>query len=595
MNQNHLNSASFQQLSRHGARLRDQHHDTGKVERWLDSQATANESLFCQLDGGETLKNLDPNDGSTLESMRSSIGEYISRDNVRDQLHRCAWRLVQKRRWRCEKPARPHCSACGLNSQTLEVVTNSVNVVHGQSAPTEDCDMPYENACSSIGQDNGQTQTAASEVNPGQNSRTEPSRRAQVNTEKSAFTSSQVTNSTSNYTPSNGTGHTRVTIRGNNQTESASRDANDQESPNEAQTEPQKSSPSVSQTEDIDQYQKGSECMRQIDRADPNPAPFPSTSMESSAVFEERDINFEKPISKSNLYSDLLASLDSANLESTDEGHEGEYMSCDETVTPLVQQYEKLGLEKLEDQSEDEDEDEDEDDSIEESLIWESDKSTETHDLEEGHPFLCAKNAILDHIISSYSDWAQSAQEGDDRTSGADGTFPYPRPLPHSRRSDGRTEKRKRPADDDSGLGNDLSSSLILSVKRSRSDCGGLTFACPFCKKDPGRYRICYYNKLSRIGDVKQHLLRRHAIPIYCSSCNQTLIMRKTGITILEREHVKSVQGSFTTGSRHNKGSSFAGEQTPACPKKNNGIKSSRSCFLATLVPNRPISTKTLE
>jgi hypothetical protein len=56
-------------------------------------------------------------------------------------------------------------------------------------------------------------------------------------------------------------------------------------------------------------------------------------SMESSAIFE-REIDFEKPISKSNLHGDVLAPLDSVNLESTDEeGHEGEYMSCDESNT----------------------------------------------------------------------------------------------------------------------------------------------------------------------------------------------------------------------------------------------------------------------
>lgn len=173
-------------------------------------------------------------------------------------------------------------------------------------------------------------------------------------------------------------------------------------------------------------------------------------------------------------------------------------------------------------QLEDQSEDEGEDDSIEESLFWESDESMETQDLEEGHPFLSAKNAILDHIILTYSDWVQSAQEGDDGTCGGNGSSPYIRPPPPGRRSAGREEKRKRPADDDSGLGNDLSSSLTVSVKRSCSDSGGLTFACPFCKKDPGRYGICYNHKLSRIGDVKQHLLRRHAIPIYCSSWNRT-------------------------------------------------------------------------
>jgi hypothetical protein len=45
------------------------------------------------------------------------------------------------------------------------------------------------------------------------------------------------------------------------------------------------------------------------------------------------------------------------------------------------------------------------------------------------------------------------------------------------------------------------------------------SFACPFAKKDPLKYRSCLDFTLKRIRDVKQHLNRVHPLPIYCSRC----------------------------------------------------------------------------
>ena len=43
--------------------------------------------------------------------------------------------------------------------------------------------------------------------------------------------------------------------------------------------------------------------------------------------------------------------------------------------------------------------------------------------------------------------------------------------------------------------------------------------ACPFYKLDPMRFMSCTPFRLSRIRDVKQHLLRRHRQPPYCPVC----------------------------------------------------------------------------
>lgn len=58
--------------------------------------------------------------------------------------------------------------------------------------------------------------------------------------------------------------------------------------------------------------------------------------------------------------------------------------------------------------------------------------------------------------------------------------------------------------------------------KRHRGDeRGRLSFACPFFKKDPVRWRPCYKHELRRIRDVKQHLRRAHPVRPYCPTCGE--------------------------------------------------------------------------
>ncbi|KAF2816540.1 uncharacterized protein BDZ99DRAFT_353053, partial [Mytilinidion resinicola] len=49
-----------------------------------------------------------------------------------------------------------------------------------------------------------------------------------------------------------------------------------------------------------------------------------------------------------------------------------------------------------------------------------------------------------------------------------------------------------------------------------------LLLACPFNKKDPARYGRCHRVTLTKISFVKQHLSRKHQLPIYCSRCMST-------------------------------------------------------------------------
>ncbi|KAK2729454.1 hypothetical protein CKAH01_10137 [Colletotrichum kahawae] len=60
------------------------------------------------------------------------------------------------------------------------------------------------------------------------------------------------------------------------------------------------------------------------------------------------------------------------------------------------------------------------------------------------------------------------------------------------------------------------------SRKPAQPDNDNLTLACPFFKKDSRTHGSCCGKKLTRIRDVKQHLKRRHYMPIYCPICNLT-------------------------------------------------------------------------
>jgi hypothetical protein len=55
------------------------------------------------------------------------------------------------------------------------------------------------------------------------------------------------------------------------------------------------------------------------------------------------------------------------------------------------------------------------------------------------------------------------------------------------------------------------------------------TFACPFVKRYPGRYKECYGHVLKDVSRVKQHLKvhKSHQLPIYCPRCSQIFAVER--------------------------------------------------------------------
>lgn len=78
-------------------------------------------------------------------------------------------------------------------------------------------------------------------------------------------------------------------------------------------------------------------------------------------------------------------------------------------------------------------------------------------------------------------------------------------------------------------------------------------FACPFYKHNSMRNMNCVRLRLTRVRDVKQHLVRRHRRPIYCPTCGDnfpdsqscaTHIVARTCLRPVEGVHIEGVDES---------------------------------------------------
>lgn len=108
-------------------------------------------------------------------------------------------------------------------------------------------------------------------------------------------------------------------------------------------------------------------------------------------------------------------------------------------------------------------------------------------------------------------------------------SVPMPSPPTHV----GPVSKRNRPSPRTGGISLDFASDTV-EVSEG--------FACPFFRKDPVQHMACLSRKLKRIGDVKQHIHRRHLNDIVqCSTCNLAF-----GSSIDRDEHVNLSRCSYT-------------------------------------------------
>lgn len=143
--------------------------------------------------------------------------------------------------------------------------------------------------------------------------------------------------------------------------------------------------------------------------------------------------------------------------------------------------------------------------------------------LGENHPFNLIKPIVVEEGLLAYQNAKQRTRTGSS-TSATSGTVNTALGAKHIVSSP--PKKRSRNNQDGSEEAGDSEDDEELPAKRGRTSKRAArnlpSFACPFAKKNPLKYRGCYAYVLKRVRDVKQHLSRFHQLPIYCPRCTDT-------------------------------------------------------------------------
>jgi len=156
-------------------------------------------------------------------------------------------------------------------------------------------------------------------------------------------------------------------------------------------------------------------------------------------------------------------------------------------------------------------------DTTESWLDWLSDRTEEPPVLPPDHPLSFLTASAIAILMNCYNKWQACAIEQNPGSAAPNGSSPV-------------TNRRKRPRvtndaqDDGEENGEDDADrpSDPTSRKKQPLNESGVTFSCPYLKKDSVKHGECSKYMLSRIRDVKQHLGRRHQMPIYCPRCIKT-------------------------------------------------------------------------
>lgn len=181
----------------------------------------------------------------------------------------------------------------------------------------------------------------------------------------------------------------------------------------------------------------------------------------------------------------------------------------------------------------------------------------EDNKLDDDHGLNMFIASVVARVIEAFNAWKQTRADQDIPSDGAGKS----NTAPNQSQGKGKDSAAgKRTWADHTEISKDIadnsrsSSNQTGSSKRPQTSAQQLPFACPYTKKDPRSYGTCYKYKLSRIRDVKQHLVRRHRNPLYCPvcmsifqteierddhvrerSCESRLLVRLDGITESQR------------------------------------------------------------
>lgn len=139
-----------------------------------------------------------------------------------------------------------------------------------------------------------------------------------------------------------------------------------------------------------------------------------------------------------------------------------------------------------------------------------SESTEERTSIPANHPLFLFQNVAVRVLMRAFRSWRTRVGESDDPSG----------PIMREETSKKRTRTTLKNNEDEDEQGESARRSSALSAKKRRVGDEGPLFSCPFLKKDPVKYGgECCMHFLRRISDVKQHLKRRHQIPIYCPFC----------------------------------------------------------------------------
>jgi hypothetical protein len=150
--------------------------------------------------------------------------------------------------------------------------------------------------------------------------------------------------------------------------------------------------------------------------------------------------------------------------------------------------------------------------------IWMSDYSEAVPVLDYGHPFHLVKATVVrEGLLAFYA--SQQRPHGSTVNTAAGSTSTATNSGKSATSTGKKRNNRKRGSSEERESEDDQEVPEKKSRASKKAFGHQVSFACPFAKKDPLKYRGCYAYVLSRIRDVKQHLSRYHQLPIYCPRC----------------------------------------------------------------------------
>lgn len=165
--------------------------------------------------------------------------------------------------------------------------------------------------------------------------------------------------------------------------------------------------------------------------------------------------------------------------------------------------------------------------STSQQSIWLSDYSESIASLGEDQPFQLIKPTVVLSALLAYRGWqyratGTSGNVTDKDTSSNAGGAGRGHPDASSCRKRSRDQAGGSEEEQENNNGKKAPDEKKSRTSSRNASGQQVLLACPFAKKDPVTYQSCYKYRLKRIQDVKQHLGRRHKLPIYCPRCMDT-------------------------------------------------------------------------